>query len=654
MLPRSSMGEQAHVAIRHHQAGRLNEAVIAYQAAIGLSPDWPDLQFNLGIAFWQQGRMEAAARCFQTTVELQADYQNAHYNLGLIHWHLGRLDEAVTWYRQAVLLRPDHLAAILNLGIALREQGRLDEAAAFYHVALEQHPDSPEANFNLGIVLCKQGKPEQAAACYQKAIELRRDYWKAYINLGAALQAEGRIEDAVRLYRQALDLQPDNAELCNNLGAALQRQGRLDEAAAQCERSIGLKPGFPDPFYNLGVIYRQQGRLAEAVTAYRHALGLKPDYPDAWSNLGVVLQKLARMDEAAACHRRAIDLRPDSPEAFSNLGVVLYLQRRMDEAARCLRQAIALRPHYAEAHLNLASVLMRQGEMAEGWAEYEWRFGVPDTAERRRTFVQPQWRGEAAAGRTILIHAEQGLGDTLQFCRYAVLAKARGLLVVLEVQKPLARLLRCLDADLVIAGDELPPFDLHCPMLSMPLAVGTVLETIPSSGPYLRADPVQVDRWAGRLAAMAGRGTRIGLVWAGSTAHKDNNERSLDPARLAPLFGLPGLHFVSLQKGGPAAPDGFRLLDFMAEMHDLADTAALIMNLDLVISVDTAVAHLAAALGKPVWMLDRFDPDWRWPLEGRGTPWYPTLRIYRQPTRGDWDPAVAAIVDDLRRGSPPS
>jgi Flp pilus assembly protein TadD len=453
----------------------------------------------------------------------------------------------------------------------------------------------------------------------------------------------------------ALDSKPNYPEAYYNLGTGLQQQGQLDEAVTCYHRALDLRPDYSEAHNNLGCALHQQGRLGQAVACYRTVVELRPDFPTAYSNLGVALQNQGRLDEAIVCHRKAVDLRPNSPEANYHLGNALAHQRRMDEARSSLIKAINLRPDYPEAHFYLARILLALGDMAAGWEEYEWRWQTPQMIKAHRNFIQPQWRGEAADGRTLLIHAEQGFGDTMQFCRYAPLAAARELRVIMEVQKPLVRLLSGLPGvELVIArGEELPPFDLHCPMLSMPLALGTTLMTIPGATPSLHADDGQVAAWRARLAAMANQGPRIGLVWAGYPAiHSPvqaarDRRRSLAPDRLAPLFDLPGVHFFSLQKGGPAAPEDFPLSDFMNEAEDFADTAALIANLDLVISVDTAIVHLTATLGKPVWMLDRFDPDWRWFTGRCDSPWYPTLRIYRQPRPGDWDPVLAEIARDL-------
>jgi tetratricopeptide (TPR) repeat protein len=431
------------------------------------------------------------------------------------------------------------------------------------------------------------------------------------------------------------------------------RAGRLDRAVA-CYRRVLALADLAEVHFNLGAALAAQGQADDAIACYRRAVARKPDYLAAHTNLGRALKDRGLLDDAVACYRRALDLKPDLPQAHYNLGNALKALGRSDAAIASYRRAIARDADYVDAHTNLSMALLAQGDMAAGWPEYEWRWRGPLLGERR-DFAQPQWRGEPAAGRTLLIHAEQGFGDTLQFCRFVPLAAARGLRVVMEVQPALLRLLRDMPrADLVIArGAPLPPFDLHCPMMSLPLALGTTVATIPSATAYLHADAAQAASWRTRLDAVAHQGLRVGLVWAGkSYSHAPalaavDRRRSLDPRLLAPVFDLPGAHFVSLQKDGPPPPAGTRPSDFMDEMRDFADTAALVANLDLVVAADTAVAHLAAALGRPVWLLSRFDSCWRW-LEGRAdSPWYPTLRLYRQPRPGDWPAVIAAVAADL-------
>jgi Flp pilus assembly protein TadD len=471
--------------------------------------------------------------------------------------------------------------------IGHHQAGRLPDATTFYRRALALHPPYAEAQQNLGSALADLGQPDAAIACFQKALSLRPDYPMAHLNLGNSLWAKGQAEEAIAAYDRAIALRPDFAEAHCFRAIILGDQGKVEEAMAACRRALALMPGLPDAHNTLGNLLRLTGRLAEATGCYRRALSLMPDYPD--------------------------------------------------------------------AHFNLGTALLTMGEFAAGWPEYEWRWKTPQMIATARRFPRPQWRGEAAAGQRLLIHAEQGSGDTLQFCRYAPLAAARGLKVIVEAPAPLVRLLRGLDGieAVVTAGETLPDFDLHCPMLSLPLALGTTLATVPAATPYLHADAAAAAAWHARLAEWPTEGPRVGLVWAGNPSLDQparaamDRRRSIPPERLAPLFALPGLRFFSLQKGGSPLPPGAPVTDLMAEMADFADTAALVANLDLVIAVDTSVAHLAGALGRPVWLLDRADPDWRWML-GRGdSPWYPSLRIFRQPSAGDWETVMTDVAKAL-------
>ena len=637
-------------ALRHHQAGRLDEAVACYGRVLELKPGYPGAHNNLGVALGRQGRLDEAVACYGRALALKPDYPEAHNNLGTALGRQGRLDEAITCFGRALALKPDYPEAHNNLSAALRDQERLDEAVARHRRALALRPGYPEAHNNLGVALRDEGRLDEAITCFGRALTLKPDYPDAHNNLGVAFGDQGRLDEAVACFGRALALKPDYPEAHNNLGVALGKQGRLDEAVARHRRALALKPDYPEAYNNLGIALRNQGCLDEAVACYGRALAFKPDYSEAHNNLGVALRDQGRLDEAVACYGRALALKPDDPGTYNNLGIALGDQGRLDEAVARFGRALAIKPDDPDTHNNLAMVLLARGDMATGWKEYEWRWKTPPMIKAHRNFAQPHWRGEAAQGQTLLIHAEQGFGDTLQFCRYAPLAAARGLRVIMQVPKPLVRLLRCLPrVDLVVGqGETLPSFDLHCPMLSTPLALATTITSIPSAASYLHADEAQVAAWRTRLTAMANQDLRIGLAWAGNPALPADCRRSLAPDRLAPLFDLSGLHFFSLQKGGPAAPEGSPLTDFMEEMGDFADTAALIANLDLVISVDTAVAHLAAALGKPVWLLNRFDSCWRWLAGRRDSPWYPALRLYHQPRPGDWGPVLAEVARDLR------
>jgi tetratricopeptide (TPR) repeat protein len=603
----------------------------------------------------QTGRLKEAERLYQQVLAVNSRHSDALHLLGVIALQTGRKGFAADMIGKAIAINPNVAAYHSNQGAALSERGRLDEAAACYHRALALKPDYPEAHNNLGTTLREQGRVEQSIVCYRSALALKPDYAEAHFNLGISFAKQGRLQEAVGCYGRALDLRADFAEAHDALGNARRDQDRLEEAVSCYRSALALRPDLPQVHNNLGSTLKEQGRLDEAVACCRTAIVLKPDFPEAYNNLGSALAEQGALEDAVGCYRKALCLRPDFPEAYNNLGTGLREQGQLNEAIACYRQAVELRPNYPDAHFSLGMALLARGDMAEGWAEYEWRWQTPQMRRGRHPFAKPQWRGEAAAGRTLLIHAEQGLGDTLQFCRYGPLASECGLRVIMEVEKPLVRLLGGLPGvDLVVGrGEKLPPFDLHCPLLSMPLALGTTMATIPNGEAYLHADAAQVAAFRTRLAATVHDGPRIGLVWAGSARlHSPalaavDRRRSVAPDRLAPLVGLDGFHFVSLQKGGPAAPKDLPLTDFMGEMGDFADTAALIANLDLVISVDTAVAHLAAGLGKPVWLLERFDSCWRWLNGRRDSPWYPTVRLYRQLRPGDWDSVLSEVTRDL-------
>jgi tetratricopeptide (TPR) repeat protein len=578
---------------------------------------------------------------------------------GLRHHQAGQLDRARALYLKALALQSNDADVLHLLGLLRHQQGSSLRAVELIAKAVAIKPDYPEAHSNLGNVLSDLGRSAEAVASYREALRLRPDFSEAHSNLGAALHALGRPAEAEASHREALRLRPDYAEGHANLGNALRDLGRLAESEASHQEALRLWPDYPEAHSNLCATLRERGHLAEAEASCRQALRLRPEFSEAHGNLGNVLRDLGRPAEAEASYREAVRRGPDSAEAHSNLGAALHALLRPVEAAASYREALRRQPDYADAHNNLGHTLLLAGKLPEGWNECEWRWKTWQLVGAARDFRAPLWSGEAIGDRVILLHAEQGFGDTLQFCRYVPLI-ASGARTILEVQAPLVRLLSRLPgiAEIVSLGDRLPPFDLHCPLMSLPRAVGTTLHTIPAAMPYLDADPTRAADWRERLAGLPG--LRIGLVWAGSARSEVPELTAVDRRRsialdlMAPLGEASGVSFISLQKGEPAAqadhpPAGMALHDFTAELHDFEDTAALVDALDLVISVDTAVAHLAGALGKPVWLLNRFDTCWRWLLNRDDSPWYPRLRQFRQPAPGDWNSVVRAVVDALVR-----
>jgi len=464
------------------------------------------------------------------------------------------------------------------------------------------------------------------------------------------------LAQAEQALRALLRREPANVEAHFQLGNCLYQQGR-SEAATECyRRAIELNPAHADALTNLGCALQDLGRLEEAVITLCAALEHNPRGGETYTNLGNVLKDMGRLTEAEAACRAAVTLMPSSPVAKFNLGCVLQDQRNFAEAADLYRAAIGAAPDYIGAHWNLSLALLAMGNFKEGWAEHEWRARTQRSWSPALKFAEPTWKGEDLAGKTLLIHREQGLGDNIQFARYAALATESGARVVMLTYPALAKLFRTLPgvAEVVADGSPLPAFDLQVPILSLPHLFGTELDTIPAKIPYLRADPRRVAVWRDKLAALPG--LKVGLVWAGGTRPNDpdwariDQRRSLSLAQFAGIAGLEGISLVSLQKGEAAAQTrDFPIADFTGEIADFADTAALIEALDLVVSVDTAVAHLSGALGKPVWILSRYDSCWRW-LENRDdTPWYPTARLYRQKEPHTWPEVLVRVREDLER-----
>lgn len=465
---------------------------------------------------------------------------------------------------------------------------------------------------------------------------------------GLAHHQAGRLAAAEAAYREVLAHFPRQPDALHMLGVLAHQAGRHELALQLIGRAIGIAPKQAAFHNNLGSCHEARGELDAALVAFRRAIALQPGLPEAHNNVGNVLQALGDCDGAIAAYRQALALRPAYAEAQDNLGAALQAAGRPEEAIAAHRQALALRPDHAGAQWNLAYALLLKGDFAAGWAQNEWRWRASGRQAADPGWSQPLWLGTPAlAGRTLLVHHEQGLGDTLQMLRYAPLLAAQGARVLLRVPATLADLAATVPgvAAVIREGEPLPAFDLHCPCMSLPLACGTLLETIPATVPYLAAPEAARSAWQARLGPAQRR--RVGLAWSGSAGHRNDRNRSLPFARLAPLLDADA-EFHSLQKEYRAADaaamraDG-RIIDHAADLATLADTAGLIAALDLVITVDTAVAHLAGAMGRPAWLLLPFAPDYRWLLGRDDSPWYPTLRLFRQPVAGDWGSVVGRV-----------
>ncbi len=519
---------------------------------------------------------------------------------------------------------------------------------------LAARPGSAAALGALGSALWQAGQREEGLLRLQQAVQADPDHPESLISLGNALAALRRPEAAERLYRSVLAMRPDDAVMHFNIGCAWLAADDAARAEAAFRAALGLRPDYAAALNNLGSTLRRQDRPAEALEYYRRAAALRPDLPGVHGNVGSALLALGRADEALAHLRTASRLDPDNAEACNNLGGALLALDQAPEAAGWFRLAVRHDPNHCQARFGLALALLAQGEFRAGWEEYEARWLDPAFTADEPAFAHPAWRGDAPVqGRTMLLHAEQGLGDTLQFVRYVPLLRARGARVVLQVQPPLMALMADL-ADMVIArGAEPPPFDLHCPLLSLPRAFGTELHSIPADVPYLRIPPAHYASWSARLgSAQPGerRRRRIGIAISGDASHPEDAQRSIPAAAfLAAFEGVDAeLHVLQKQIRETDAPMLANLHVHDKLIEDFRDTAALAALMDVVVTVDTALAHLAGALQVPVWVLLQHGADFRWLRDRPDSPWYPTARLFRQPRYGDWSSVLAEVNAALR------
>ena len=556
---------------------------------------------------------------------------------------------------------PQQLDHMLRQAVGLQHNGAFAEAEELYREILELKPRHFDALQLLGALALQAGRLQEGVELLRKALAVNARQAPIHSNLAYALNALQRFDEALASADRALALEPKFPDALNNRGNAQAGLNRPLDALGSFDRAIALMPDFAQAWNNRACVLRDLGRPADALASCDHALALQPNYPDAWSNRGNAFSDLNQPEDAECSYRRALELAPAFADAWNNLGLTQIDLNQHAQALTSYQRALAANPAAAETHWNESLCLLQMGRLEAGWQKYEYRWERSRIKASRRVFTQPLWRGDfSIEGKTILLHAEQGLGDTLQFCRYAALVSKLGAKVVLEVQPELTRIMSSLDGvdQLIEAGEALPPFDCHCPLLSLPLAFKTGLDSIPSATPYLFPNPEAVRQWRERIRASAGGRMKVGLVWAGGNRphvaelRKNDARRSVAFERFAPLLDVPNVQFFSLQKG-PAAQQlnsaewGGRMVDYTEELADFADTAALVANLDLVISVDTSTAHLAGALDRPVWILNRFDTCWRWMLERADTPWYPTARLFRQPALGDWDSVMQDARDTL-------
>ncbi|WP_206950681.1 tetratricopeptide repeat protein [Trinickia acidisoli] len=643
--------------------GDTHTAEASWRRAIEACPAFADPYRHLSRLQYDAGRLQDAAATLLAMVVVHDTDAEAHLSLAVALHRLGRQSEAERAARRTLELRPNHADAHNALGLLLHDQGRLPEAEAAYRASLTLRPDHPETHKLLGGTLLQQERFADAEHAYKQALTRNPQDADALGNLGRALYGQQRLAEAALASHLAVTLRPDHADARNNLACALLDLNRVPEAEAALRAALAVQPAHADAHFNLGVALQRMGRRAEAEAAYREAIKMRPDRDAAYNNLGNLLQQGSRFQEAADVYRQALALDPTASPAHYNLAVALRALGRTQEAESHYRRALELKPDCVDTQFGLAMLLLSTGAFDEGWRLYESRYALPQFVhgKTKESLPLPQWQGEPLRGRSLLVWQEDGLGDMIQFGRYLPRLKAEGAKRVDVVcEAPLRRLFSNVEGiDAVLTHKacvaQASNYDCWTSLLSAPLHLRTTVDTIPTAK-YLQVDAARAAYWRERLAASLPPGPRIGVVWKGNPRHHNDMHRSLPSlALLLPLWSLPGVSFVSLQKGRgedeASQPRSYQpLLALGHELTDFADTAALIEQLDLVVSVDTSTAHLAATLGKPCWVLvPHHDPDWRWLVGRSDSPWYPdTMRVFRQPWAGNWAAPVEAVLQACR------
>jgi tetratricopeptide (TPR) repeat protein len=611
-----------------------------------------DLMWREAAEHYNTGRPDAAGALCGDILNLSPDHIPALHLAAVLAFSGGRIAEGTDLLGEVFLLDPNHVPALVTLADALAVKGERDGVVLALQRAVQLRPLDLGLRARLGGALHGLGRLEDSIVHYRKVVELAPDDVPGLRRLALVLHEAGRAQDAIIVYRQLTARDPTDVEMYNNLCACLCDLGQLDEAAIACERALALNPGYAKAYINRGVIFERNSDIDAAVAAYRSAIAADPSDAGGHANLGVALHEKREIDQALAALRHAVALAPEHALMRANLAAVLLNIGESDEALAVSRRAVALAPDNPLVRFNHAHLLLLCGDLRNGFADYRWRRRC--NFDSVQSFSGPEWQGESFAGRTLLLFTEQGLGDALQFVRYLPMVVAKGGAIVLQVQATLEPLLRHLPGITVVArGAPLPPLDLQLPLMDLPYVFATTLESIPARVPYLHADPGQVETWRRDLGDSAA--LKVGIVWAGSATHKADRSRSLAADTLLPRLVMPGVQLYSLQKD-PRPADapvlaglGSDIIDLAPKLGDFADTAAAVAALDLVISVDTSVAHLAGAMGRPVWVLLPCAQDWRWLRDREDTPWYPSMRLFRQRAPRAWPDVIARVSVELAR-----
>ena len=537
------------------------------------------------------------------------------------------------------------------------QAGKLHEAEKICKNIYCTDPEFSPALHMLGMVAYQRGRYDVAVNLMGAAVKIRSDVAFYHKDLGNVFLSQGRIDESILCYRNALRLDPNLVRAYYHLSVAFIKKDLLDEAMQSLVIALKLKPDYTDALYQAGFIFGEQNKPDEAIACFEKLLKIEPARTEALFALGAALGSIDRENEAIDCYRKVLKIAPDHVYALNNLGSLLKEQGEVEQATDAYRKAIEISPDLAGSHWNLSHALLLTGDFEAGWKEFEWRLRKDDwRMANLRPCKVPLWKGESLAGKTLFIHDEQGLGDTIQFVRYFPMVKARGGDIIFETQESLIGLLKNfpgIDRLIPHSADGVLPTDMdfYVPLLSLPAIFNTTPDTIPDTVPYIHADADKTGYWQERLS---GDGFKVGIVWAGGPKLLNDRNRSCRLRLFEPLAMIIGVWLIGIQKGNAADQvdglcAGIEMVNYGPELEDFTDTMGLIENLDLIISVDTAVAHLAGAMDRPVWLILPFSPDWRWFLKRSDTPWYPSMKIYRQENKGDWAPVFEGIKKDLNK-----
>lgn len=656
----SQMSQLLNQAVDLHLKGDLANAERVYQQVIAKeSTNFPALA-NLGGIYLSQGNWPLAEQYLQQALDIEPTNEELLYKMALSMHHQNKLEGAIPFYQRTLAIKPDFPEAHSNLGVAFSELGQNQEAIAHYHQAIQLSPGFVDAYINVGTIYKETGRLEEAIEALQKAIDLNPNRALGYYNLGLTFQQAGDMDQAVDAFQAATQLQDHFPEAYNALGAGLYRQGKLEEAIIAYQTAIRQQPDFPDAYSNLGAAYNDSSEFSAAIEAFNQAIALNPNSAAAYSNLGVMYKLSGNLGASILAFEKALALKPDSAEHYYQLGAAFYENQNIDSAKAMFQQALVVQPDYADARLSLAVALLLEGDYLNGWQGYESRFTAKSDRYDVPTF-EP-WSGGLQNNHELIILEEQGIGDLIQFMRYGRLLK--GIFPVLSIAVrehlvPLVKMSRLFDKiyAMPMSNPETPPAAKWVYLLSVPRLLGVMQHDVLLNEPYLSLEVEKQTYWSEKIRGFAK--LVVGLNWQGNpdTEKNDFRGRSFPLSTYDSLAHLPGVQLVSLQKGfGSEQLETCafrdRFVDCQEEISqtcDWMDTAAIVQACDLIITSDTSIAHLAGALGKPTWILLKKAPDWRWGLEGETSPWYPSMRLFRQTQSWDWTAVMEQIQLELKK-----